>query len=180
MIRWFKLKQSTTYEWRSKASQRWYQFFGDTIVPVENVQDQERFLRMDKQFVEVDERGNTLDRQTGQVLPPAFSRKGMVGPRSYTKITRTSTAEESPKPDTSPRRIISGKRPAGATPAERPVVVPPVKEVQEVKEPPAEAELKGASDSPESSDSSDVVSESGARKRRVKRSSKKSGRKSNE
>jgi hypothetical protein len=192
VTRWFKLTQSTTYEWKSKRSGKYYVFAGDRIVAVDHEGDQERFLRMPNQFVEVDQRGSIIDQQTGQTLPPAFSRKGMVSPpRSYTKIARTSKVEEPPKPEPAPRKIVSSKKaeeqpapeamvkPAATQAAPKPKVAKSVAAADaESADSDVRSDSAGAGDAPDSSDGSGDVSKDSAPKKRRKRSSKKkSGRK---
>lgn len=187
MTRWFKLTQSTTYEWKSKRSGKFYQFFGDKIVPVDDVGDQERFINLPDRFVEVDERGNVIDQSTGRTLPSSFSRKGMVRPRTYTKIVKSGVAEP-PKQEAAPRTVVSGTKKAEPSakkvPVAKPVhaeTVPAEAEVEpepEIVEDEAQDNPEGTGDAPDSSDGSDEASTDSVPKKRTKRSSKKkSGRK---
>ena len=100
MTRWFMLTQSTTYAWKSKRSGRSYQFVAQKTVAIDNVRDQDHFLNNTERFVEVDVRGNPIDRDTGQRMSrTAFSRKGMIKkPRTYSKLTKQSMPAPAPAP----------------------------------------------------------------------------------
>lgn len=183
MTRWFKLTRSTTYSWKSKASGKQYVFAGEGIVPVDHPSDQERFLRMPERLVEVDQKGNVIDSKTGQTLPAAFSRHGMVQPKSYAKVTKAPAAKPvPPRPEPAPRTVVSSTKAAAPSAPEAPAETAPP--AQPAPEPEVSAEKAQAQpeadDASTSSDDSGDASSDSEPKTRTKKSSKKSGRKGDE
>lgn len=189
-VAYFVLKTGATYEWRSKKSGFLYVFQGTTPRRVVDPGDQVRFRGMSDMFVETDETGRILGQANGQPLPMSFSRKGMVGPKSYTKLS----ASPPPPPKPAPAAQPAPRTIASSTKAEEPVAPPKAESTPPAVPAPVPAEKPQAtseekdtgtadmataeeSDAEKDSSESDVASEDSEPTKRTKRSSKKSGRK---
>lgn len=186
MTKWFRLSNGTSYSWKSKLSGKSYSFENsDQCVAVDNVDDQIRMLGMPDRLVEVDQRGGAIVQAVGQPVPMAFSRHGMVQPRSYAKITRSSPAvPDSSQEVPAPRKIVSSKKAAVSSKKAAESSAPeapqkaPVKAIQDA--PVLAAVASTAQEADDASESrgqtpSDA-SQGSAPKKRTMRSSKKSGR----
>jgi hypothetical protein len=187
-VAYFVLKTGATYEWRSKKSGFLYAFSGSTPKRVVDPGDQVRFRGMTDVFVETDETGRIIDSSTGQTVPMSFSRKGMVGPKSYTKLSAPPPPPPAPAAQPAPRTVTS------STKAEEPAAPPKVAPAPTTAPAPVAAESDksadkdtgkagmATADAPDSKDGSlesDVASEDSGPTKRTKKSSrkKKSGRK---
>jgi hypothetical protein len=189
---YFILKSGRTYEWRSKESGNLYVFGGPTPRRVVDPRDQIRFRKMTDMFVESDELGNMVDQKSQQVIPMAFTRKGMVPPKSYVKLSKTPATPKVPTPvaQPAPRTVVSSTKvdptpvPESAFDAEEPsaVVEELVEDTGEVSPAATDIEVDKLPDTPSASSDSQGSAESsedGAPKKRRRKSSKKkkSGRK---
>ena len=167
--RYFRLKKASTYQYRSKASLKLYVFSGEEKVPVHDLRDQERFSHDTKMFVEVTSDGKIIDPRVAAGIPLAFSAKGMVPPKSYTKMQKAPSekpvAPPPPPPAVEPaRRTVSSAKTEEPAPAPAPA---PPKAEPVADETPADAEVTA------SEEKSDPASKDSAPKKRKKRSRKK-------
>lgn len=114
MTRWFTLTSATTYNWKSKASGRYYQFVDVKPIAVDHPVDQLRFSSTTNRFVEVDEKGNILNKEDGGTMTrSAFSRRGMAKqPKSYAKIRKTVVPAPvvAPAKPVAPRTVVSSNK----------------------------------------------------------------------
>jgi len=159
-VAFFRLAKASTYEWRSKKSGKLYVFSGDSVAKVEHPDDLTRFRMLKPQFVETDETGKMILTQTSPSdIPMAFTRHGMVAPKSYSRLEKAANkaaAQASPPPPVNPpaeprvSRTVTSSKAVETTEAPSPVVSTPpaAKTVEEPAPASAHVEEKAAAAAP--------------------------------
>jgi hypothetical protein len=173
--RYFRLNKASTYQYRSKASMKLYIFSGSTSVRVEDPRDQARFAGDTKMFSEVDGKGNLLVSGTASAIPLAFTRKGMVPPKSYQKLQKAPSAKPvapAPAPAAPAVRTVASSKTEEPAKAE---VASSAKEV--ANNVPAAAKVDAEKTAAAKAEKPDSASKDSAPKKRKKRSRKKKAKK---